>query len=495
MFKKKKDSQEMKPKTKKKGGKKKIIWIVAIVAIVLVIIIKTAAGSGDANVAMVQTAQVLKGDITQKIETSGTVASEESKTYFASTGATVDTVTAALGETVEKGQMLLTYDTTEMENEIKKVEYEAKISEIGADATLATINNSQKKAAQAAVNYEDAVKYVQHYTDCVNQANAQLAKVSELSDQQMSLQAEIKDLSEKLTKKPESEKLNKKMKEKQKALKQVEKELQAYNVKEIQNALEICSGDLAEYKALKERYEAEKETDPSAELQKAQQLTSKEASAFSQKLAQETLDEAKKGIVSEFDGIVSNVSVVEGQQTAPGAALFTIENSEKLKVTLSVSKYDLEKIAVGQKAKLTISGKEYEGTVSYVSKIAQTSASGAIMIMADVHIDNPDEAIVLGVEAKVAIETAQVNDAILVPLNSVNYASEGVFCYTVVDGKVKKQSVETGVSDDEHIQILSGLSVGDQVITNITSELQEDMPVVVMEETAEEEAEATQKEE
>ena len=117
------------------------------------------------------------------------------------------------------------------------------------------------------------------------------------------------------------------------------------------------------------------------------------------------------------------------------------------------------------------------------------------MIMADVHIDNPDEAIVLGVEAKVAIETAQVNDAILVPLNSVNYASEGVFCYTVVDGKVKKQSVETGVSDDEHIQILSGLSVGDQVITNITSELQEDMPVVVMEETAEEEAEATQKEE
>ena len=311
----------------------------------------------------------------------------------------------------------------------------------------------------------------------------------------MSLQAEIKDLSEKLTKKPESEKLNKKMKEKQKALKQVEKELQAYNVKEIQNALEICSGDLAEYKALKERYEAEKETDPSAELQKAQQLTSKEASAFSQKLAQETLDEAKKGIVSEFDGIVSNVSVVEGQQTAPGAALFTIENSEKLKVTLSVSKYDLEKIAVGQKAKLTISGKEYEGTVSYVSKIAQTSASGAIMIMADVHIDNPDEAIVLGVEAKVAIETAQVNDAILVPLNSVNYASEGVFCYTVVDGKVKKQSVETGVSDDEHIQILSGLSVGDQVITNITSELQEDMPVVVMEETAEEEAEATQKEE
>lgn len=492
MFKKKKESQDLQPKTKKKGGKKKFIWIILAVIVALIIVVKIAAGSADANVAIVETAQVLKGDITQKIETSGSVGSEESKTYFATVGATVDSVSAVLGQPVEKGQLLLSYDTTDMENEIKQAEYESKISELGADATLATINNSQKKANEAAINYNDAVKYVQHYTDCVNQANAQLAKVSELSAQQASLQEEINALSEKLAAKPDSEKLSQKLKDKQKELKQVEKQLASYNVKEIQNALEICSADLAEYKALKERYEAEKETDPSAELQKKQQMTSKEAAEFSKGLAQETLDEAKKGVVSEFNGIVSNVAVVAGQQTIAGAELFTIENAEKLKVTLSVSKYDLEKIAVGQKAKLTISGKEYEGTVSNVSKIAQTNMSGAIVISADVHIDNPDDAIVLGVEAKVVIETAQVKDAILVPINSVNYASDGVFCYTVVDDKVKKQLVETGVSDDEHVQIISGLSEGDQVITNITSELQEDTPVVVMEAPAEEESQETE---
>ena len=492
MFKKQKESQDLQPKTKKKGGKKKFIWIILAVIVVLIIVVKIVAGSADANVAIVETAQVLKGDITQKIETSGSVASEESKTYFATVGATVDTVTAVLGQTVENGQLLLTYDTTNLENEIKQAEYETKISELSADATLATINNAQEKAAEAAGNYEDAVKYVQHYTDCVNQANAQLAKASELSAQQASLQEEIKVLSEKLAAKPDSEKLNQKLKDKQKELKKVEKELSAYNVKEIQNALEICSADLAEYKALKEQYEAQKEADPSAELQKAQQVTGKEAAEFSKALTQETLDEAKKGVVSEFKGIVSNVAVVEGQQTLAGAELFTIENAEKLKVTLSVSKYDLEKIAVGQKAKLTISGKEYEGTVSNVSKIAQTNASGAIVISTDVHIDNPDDAIVLGVEAKVVIETAQVKDAILVPINSVNYASDGVFCYTVVDDKVKKQIVETGVSDDEYIQITSGLSEGDQVITNITSELQEDTPVVVMEAPVEEETQETE---
>lgn len=479
MFKKKKDQQEKQPKVKKKGGKKKIIWIVIAAVAVILIIIKSVVGSSDGGAAVVQTAQALKGNIIQKVETSGTVASEESKTYFADVSATVSSLAAVQGHMVKKGDLLLSYDTTDLENSIRKTEYETKIGEMGADATLANINNAQKKAAEAAVGYEDAVKYVQHYTDCVNSAKAQLAKATDLSEQQEQLQQDIKELTAKLEAKPDSEKLQGRLKDKQKQLKQVEKELSGYNVKEIQNALELCSADLAEYKAQKERYEAAKETDPSAELQKAQQVTSKEAAKFSEELARESLEAAKQGVVSEFSGIVSKVAVIEGQQTMEGAELFTIENSEKLKVSLAVSKYDLEKIAEGQKAKLTINGKEYEGTVSSISKIAQTNATGAVVIDADIHIDNPDDEIVLGVEAKVSIETAEVKDALLVPINCVNYASDGVFCYVVADGKVKKQTVETGISDDTYIQILSGLQEGDEVITSVSNGLQEGIPVIV----------------
>ena len=55
-------------------------------------------------------------------------------------------------------------------------------------------------------------------------------------------------------------------------------------------------------------------------------------------------------------------------------------------------------------------------------------------------------------EAKVSIQTAEEKDILLIPGASVNYSSDGIFCYVLKDGVIEKRNIETGISDDEYIE-------------------------------------------
>lgn len=473
----------MEKKEKKKKGKKKwfIIGGIAIVIIGFVVIMNMMNAQ---NITVpVNVTQALNGDITQTVESSGTVASEEKKVYFAQVNGKVNTLNVTAGANVKAGENVVSYDLASLESELKKVELESKASSYGVDATVAGLNESQRKSSEAAANYDEAVKYVAHYNECVGQINEQLSKANELSGQASALQAEIKELEAKLAAKPESEKLKDKLEKKQDELKKVNKEQEKYDVAQLQSALEVCSGDLAEYKARKDQYEAAKEADPSIGSQKAQQSALKEVSKLTAETAQENFRKAQNGVVIDFNGIVSSVDVVEGQTVTEGTPLFTLESLEKVKATISVSKYDLEKIAVGQKAKVTINGKEYDGTLSAINKIAKANQSGTPMVNVDIHIENPDDNIFLGIEAKVSLETAKKEKILLVPVECVNSDMNGDFCWIVVDGKVARREIETGISTDTYMEILSGLNEGDKIITDMTVTLEEGMEVMPVEES------------
>lgn len=476
---------EQKPKKKKKKGKWKwfIIGGIAVVVIGLVVISKMSAN----NIVMpVNVTQALTGDITQTVESSGMVASEEEKVYFSEVSGKVNSLHVTLGANVKAGDNVVSYDLESLESELKKVELEAKANNYGIDATVASLNESQRKSSEAAANYDEAVKYVAHYSDCVGQINEQLSKANGLSGQEAALQAEITELEAKLAAKPGSEKTEKKLEEKKKELKSIKKELEKYNVTELQSALEVCSGDLAEYKAQKAQYEAAKEADPSLGSQKAQQSALKEVSQLTTETARKNFRKAQDGVVIDFNGIISKIEVTEGQTVTEGTPLFTLESMEKVKATISVSKYDLEKIAIGQKARVTINGQEYEGTLSAINRIAQANQSGTPMVNADIHIENPDDNIFLGVEAKVSLETAKKEKALLIPVECVNSDMSGDFCWAVVNGIVTRKDIETGISTDTYMEVLSGLEEGDQVVTDMTVALEEGMEVMPIEGTAEE---------
>ena len=101
-----------------------------------------------------------------------------------------------------------------------------------------------------------------------------------------------------------------------------------------------------------------------------------------------------------------------------------------------------------------------------VSHIATQNEKGASLISARVRIDHPDENVFLGVDAKVTIQAASAHDVVILP--------EGSFCYVLENGTVARKNIETGISSDEYIEVISGLKEGDTVIRDIGG-LQEGM--------------------
>ena len=163
-----------------------------------------------------------------------------------------------------------------------------------------------------------------------------------------------------------------------------------------------------------------------------------------------------------------------------GDQLFKLESTEDVKVSISVSKYDLEKLKVGQKATVTIGGMVYDGEVSKIDKMATKNSSGASVVGTDIKILNPDENIFLGVEAKISISTSKSEGVLLVPFSAVNADVDGNFVYAVENGIVVKKPVQTGISSEMDIEIKEGLNENDQILTEVSAGITEGMEVMAV---------------
>ena len=66
-----------------------------------------------------------------------------------------------------------------------------------------------------------------------------------------------------------------------------------------------------------------------------------------------------------------------------------------------------------------------------INRIATKNESGTPVVGAQLHIDNPDGNLYLGVEARVSVHLAKAENAVIVPVEAVNTGKEGSFCWVI----------------------------------------------------------------
>lgn len=238
---------------------------------------------------------------------------------------------------------------------------------------------------------------------------------------------------------------------------------------DLESQIETASTELSQLQSDLASQQAIAESDTGGLTQAAQDKMqiSNNLAELEAKNLQELLEEGRKGILAEFKGVVSDAKVTQGAQVTQGMELFTLQSTEQVSVNANISKYDFDKVKEGQKAQVTLGDSQYQGTVKKISKIAIANEKGTPMIGVTIHIDNPDDNIFIGVDAKVSIQAAQAKDEPLLPVEVVNIGKDGSFCYVVKDGVIQKQNIETGVTSDSYVEVKSGLKVGDEVIKDI----------------------------
>jgi RND family efflux transporter MFP subunit len=239
---------------------------------------------------------------------------------------------------------------------------------------------------------------------------------------------------------------------------------------QLQQELENASAQLAELKTEQssEKAIARGGTATLTEEAKDNMKIATDVASLDAKSLEEMVAQGRQGIQAEFGGVISNLSVTEGAVTTQGMQLFTLHSTDDMSVQVNISKYDFDKLEKGQRAEIILADHEYKGKVTKIDRIAAPDEKGNTFINAVVKIDNPDEKLFIGVEAKVAIYLEEVTDVVTVPVETVNIDSEGTFCHVIEDGFIVKKRVETGASSREMIEVTKGLDDGAQVITDMS---------------------------
>jgi len=115
---------------------------------------------------------------------------------------------------------------------------------------------------------------------------------------------------------------------------------------------------------------------------------------------------------------------------------------------------------------IDLSGTEYKGYVSHIQRLATTDSEDKSRIEVWVHMDGADENVILGVEGDVTIYTDGNDHTLNIPYSAYYSDSDGDYCYVIEKGRIEKKYFECGIVGRDNVEVLSGLSEGDVVITD-----------------------------
>ena len=220
--------------------------------------------------------------------------------------------------------------------------------------------------------------------------------------------------------------------------------------------------------------------------------------------AQEKLDEATKALsdfnaVAPIDGTITSCTLSEGAEVKSGDTVVIISNTTTMLVTITVDDRNISFIKPGDFVDLDWNGTVYQGQVTAIDMGGAQSGSGMTNYPVTLSVDNYDGSLMDGAWLQYSFVTSQSDGCILVPTTSVKYVSdpEGnrqsvVFVkretrpddvpeldLPEVEPGQKRQYpseedgfypviVETGISDTQNVEILSGVEEGDEVFVNYT---------------------------
>lgn len=513
-----KAKKERKPwdKEKKKKVRRRVIAGVLVAGVVAFFVSRSLAARNA--VLAVDTVAASVGDVEQILSTGGTVKSDETRTYFAPVSVEVGEVKVTTGDTVKKGDVLLAFDEKALSEEKQAAEYKLASNEGGYESSVHKDNEYAADLSEANTNLSVLDQQIADNEKLLDELNKKIEEKkagwsyngtnldvsilewqSIIADDEQALadlkereaKGEFYDYDEDEIKEMYNEAEIKLANDRDILLNlQIQTQYNGYEqqnnkeVRELQRQAQDVEELIASYKEYKAEMKSQKAASESGALDEGGRAKLEADTALEKLTNQSKLDaiaEVENGLKADFDGVVTELEAVAGQPPAESGKLVTIESTEKVYVRLTVSKYDLEKIAEGQKADIDIAGKTYEGTVRKIDGMATKNDSGAMVVGVDVAIDNPDENIFLGVEAKVYVHMAKAEGVVTVPMEVINSDRDGDFVYVEENGVVAKKRITVGISSDSVSEIKEGLSEGDNVIVSNGVEFEEGMAVTARE--------------
>ncbi len=181
-------------------------------------------------------------------------------------------------------------------------------------------------------------------------------------------------------------------------------------------------------------------------------------------------------ITAPFTGIITRKSVNIGDLAAPGKPLLDIENESNFQVVANIPETMILKIHAGDDIPVSIpaAGLTFTGKVKEVSPAADPlSHTAPIKLSLPLNTDLRS-----GQFARLMLPQRTV-DALLIPQSAILPFGQMERIFMVKNGKARLRLVRTGAAENGRVEILAGLSPGDQVIVGGNKDLTDGQPVTI----------------
>ena len=166
----------------------------------------------------------------------------------------------------------------------------------------------------------------------------------------------------------------------------------------------------------------------------------------------------KASVIAPASGVITAKKAQIGALTS-GEALFNIAKDGVIELSADADAKELAQIEVGMSAQAQIYGvKEVvKGKVRLVPvSVDASSRLGKVKISLD------GGAKFIGSYAKAVIDLPEFS-ALALPAQAVSFTDEGAFATLIKDGKAQKRKIQTGLRANGLVQVISGVSEGDEV--------------------------------
>ena len=174
---------------------------------------------------------------------------------------------------------------------------------------------------------------------------------------------------------------------------------------------------------------------------------------------------SKTTIAAPFAGTIGLRQVSVGDYVKEGQDIVNLEAIDPLKVDFRVPEMALSQVRNGQTLQVTLDAipdRAFDGRVYAINPLID-AAGRSVVIRAQV--SNRDGKLRPGMFARVRLFTSEARDSPMVPEEALFPVGEDKYVWKVVDGKVTRQKVEIGQRRDSKVEIVSGLTANDVVVT------------------------------
>jgi RND family efflux transporter MFP subunit len=181
-------------------------------------------------------------------------------------------------------------------------------------------------------------------------------------------------------------------------------------------------------------------------------------------LAQDALN--RTTLAAPFAGVVTEWLAEPGAWVTPGTPLAQFQTLDRLKLTLPVDELDVPKLSVGREVAIAFDAYPDEkatGAIVHISRASVLGSGNVQVFPVEVSFQDPAQHIRPGMSADARVVVQERPNVLAVPLGAIQREG-GEFRVTVLKGRTREvRPVQTGLATLDYVEVLSGLEEGETI--------------------------------